>query len=66
MYMCADLCLSLYSVRVQSILIEQLTIVLQVTPKVNCILPQLKQKRASITVIVDYFYHIQLKVVNTL
>lgn len=42
---CADLCLSLYSVRIQSILIEQLLVVLQVTPKVHCILPQLKQKQ---------------------
>lgn len=40
----SDLCLSLYSVGVQSILIEQLTVVLQVSPKLNCILPQLKQK----------------------
>lgn len=45
----SDLCLSLYSVGVQSILIEQLTVVLQVSPKLNRILPQLKQKPTSVT-----------------
>lgn len=41
--MCADLCFSLHSVGVESLLVEKLTIVLQVSPTVDGILPHLKQ-----------------------
>lgn len=43
--MCADLCFSLDSVRIQPVLIKQLTVALQVRPKVSRILPQLEQHK---------------------
>ena len=43
--MCVDLCFSLDSVRIQSILIKQLTVVLQVNPEEGRILPQLEEHK---------------------
>lgn len=45
-FACADLCLSLHSVRVQTILVEELTVIMQVSPEVKCIHPQLGQENS--------------------
>lgn len=43
--MCADLRFSLDPVGIQPILTEELTVVLQLSPEVSCVLPQLQQHK---------------------